>query len=357
MINVTKSYLPPLEKYEAYLDEIFRSGILTNNGELVKKLEKELCAYLGVKNLILVSSGTLALQVAYKLLNLKGEVITTPFSFVATVSSQAWEGLNPAFVDIDKDSFNIDTSLLVQNITHSTSAIIPVHVFGNSCDVEKLQQISTEKNLNIIYDAAHAFGVKFKGQSILNYGDISTLSFHATKVFHTIEGGALIVNDDALYEKARLMINFGISGPESIQCLGINAKMNEFQAAMGLCILDAIDEIIAQRKKVFDYYVSNLSGSVTLQKHEKNSTQNYSYMPVLFEDEAILEKVVSKLRRNGINPRRYFYPCLSNLNYIKDNPILPQAEDISKRILCLPLYDSLSLADTERIVSIVNSGV
>ena len=357
MINVTKAYLPDLKKYESYVEKIFKSGWLTNNGELVRKLQIQLKEYLGVKNIVLVSNGTLALQLAYKLLNLKGNVITTPFSFVATASSQVWEGLNPKFVDIDKETFNMDSDKIYSNIKKNTVAIVPVHVFGNSCEVEKIDIISKEHNLKVIYDAAHAFGVKYKGQSVLNYGDISTLSFHATKVFHTIEGGALIMNDEELYHKAELMINFGIKGPECIEGLGINAKMNEFQAAMGLCVLEDIDKILAERKKVYEYYMNNLPSSLTFQKKNEDGTLNYGYFPVVFKEEVVLIKVNQNLNNEGIYPRRYFYPSLHGLSYIKGQRNVPNSAYISERILCLPIYYAMELNVAKKIVDIIKRQV
>ena len=238
MINVTKTYLPDKEKYKKYIDEIYENCWVTNNGTLVQKLEKRLAEYLGVKNIVLVSNGTVALEIAYRTLGLKGFVITTPFSFVATTSSLITNQLLPIFADIEKNTFNINPKKIEKLITLNTSAILSVHVFGNACNVEEINKIASKYNLRVIYDAAHAFDVKYKEQSILNYGDISTLSFHATKLFHTIEGGALIINDDELVQKARYLINFGIKNQEEIPHLGTNAKMNEFEAAMGLCVLD-----------------------------------------------------------------------------------------------------------------------
>ena len=355
MINVTKTYLPELKKYEAYLEKIFKLGFVTNNGPLVKELQNRLEKYLGVKHILLVANGTIALQIAYKLLDIKGEAITTPFSFVATTSSQVWEGINPVFVDINKDTFNIDYKKIEEKISKTTSAIIPVHVFGNACDVEKIDEIAKKFNLKVIYDAAHAFGVKYKGNSVLNYGDISTLSFHATKIFHTIEGGALVINDDEIYDKARRIINFGISDPEHITEVGINGKMNEFQAAMGLCVLDDIDKIFENRKKVYENYMNYLSKNVIRQEQNINSSLNYCYFPVVFKDEETLLKVKEALASENIYPRRYFYPSLNNLPYIKDKTNrAPNSEFVSSRILCLPLYDSLELTVQKNIINIIN---
>lgn len=355
MINVTKIYLPELKKYEAYLEKIFKIGFVTNNGPLVKELQNKLEKYLGVKHLLLVSNGTMALQIAYKLLGIKGDAITTPFSFVATTSSQVWQGINPIFADINKDTFNIDYKKIKEKISKSTSAIIPVHVFGNACDVEKIDEIAQKFNLKVIYDAAHAFGVKYKGNSVLNYGDISTLSFHATKIFHTIEGGALVINDDEIYDKARRIINFGISDQEHITEIGINGRMNEFEAAMGLCVLEDIDKIFENRKKAYENYMTYLSKNVIRQKQNMNSSLNYSYFPVVFKDEETLLKVKEALAVENIYPRRYFYPSLNTLPYIKDKThSASNSEFVSSRILCLPLYASLESEVQKNIIGIIN---
>ncbi|MCB2291688.1 DegT/DnrJ/EryC1/StrS family aminotransferase [Clostridium sp. CS001] len=356
MINVTKVYLPELKKYEAYVEKIFKLGFVTNNGPLVKELQNKLEKYLGVKHLLLVANGTIALQIAYKLLGIKGESITTPFSFVATTSSQIWEGINPVFVDINKDTFNIDYKKIEEKISKTTSAIVPVHVFGNPCDVEKIDEIAKKHNLKVIYDAAHAFGVNYKGTSVLNYGDISTLSLHATKIFHTIEGGALVINDDELYGKATRIINFGIMDSERIVDVGTNGKMNEFQAAMGLCVLDDMDKILQGRKKVYENYMNYLSKNVIRQEQNINSNLNYIYFPVVFKDEETLLKVKVTLANGGIYARRYFYPSLNNLPYIKDKTNrLPNSELVASRILCLPMYDSLALVEQENIINIINA--
>lgn len=357
MINVTKTYIPSLDKYSVYLKEIFNSGIVTNNGQFLRKLKKELEGYLGVKNILLVQNGTLALQIAYKLLELKGEVITTPFTFVATVSSQVWEGLTPKFIDINSETLNLDEKLIEKNISPSVSAIVPVHVFGNACEVEYIDKVAKKNGLKVIYDAAHAFSVKYKNKSILNYGDISIMSFHATKIFHTIEGGALVIKDDELYKKACLMINFGIGGINSINGLGINAKMNELEAAMGLCILDSIDKIISNRKNVYEYYMNNLKGNIIFQKHNEKSSLNYSYFPIILSDEEKVNKLVKALSSENINPRRYFYPSLSTLPYLINKADVSIADDIAKRVLCLPFYDSIKVEELKIIVDIVNKNV
>ncbi len=341
MINVTKSYLPNKDKYKAYIEEIYENGWLTNNGPLVQRLEKRLAEYLGVKNLILVSNGTVALEIAYRTLDIRGFVITTPFSFVATTSSLVTNNILPIFGDINEKSFNLDPKNIENLITPNTSAILPVHVFGNACEVEKIEQIANKYNLKVIYDAAHAFDVKYKDKSVLNYGDISTLSFHATKLFHSIEGGAIIINDDNLVQKARYLINFGIKNTEEILHLGTNAKMNEFEAAMGLCVLDDIEEIKERRKDILENYRKELKDLVQFQEQNKNATENYSYFPVVFKSEEQLLKVQKALNEKQIFPRRYFYPSLDTLEYIEPKQECKISRDISKRILCLPIYAEL----------------
>lgn len=355
MINVTKTYLPDKDRYKQYVDRIFDSGWLTNRGSLLLELEERLREYLDVKHLILVANGSLALQVAYKALDLTGEVITTPFSFAATTSTLAWEGLKPVFADIDPDTFNMDPLYIEPLITPKTSAIVPVHVFGNPCDVESIAAIAKKNGLKVIYDGAHAFGVKCKGRSILEYGDISTLSFHATKLFHTIEGGAVITNDDEVARKVRLLINFGITGPDKIEGLGTNSKMNEFEAAMGLCILDDMDKIHASREKIWGKYKESLKNSVKLQKINSHTRENYSYAPVLFNTENELLQIQSELNTKKIFPRRYFYPSLDTLEYISPPQHCRTSRSISERILCLPLFPDLSNDDQMKIINIILS--
>lgn len=357
MINVTKTYLPDKEKYKQYIDEIYANGWVTNNGPLVQRLEKRLAEYLGVKNIVLVSNGTVALEIAYRTLGIKGFVITTPFSFVATTSSLVTNGLLPIFADIDPATFNIDPKNIEPLITPNTSAIVPVHVFGNACEVEEIEAIAKKHDLKIIYDAAHAFDVKYKGESILNYGDISTLSFHATKLFHTIEGGALIINDDSLVQKARYLINFGIQNTESIPELGTNAKMNEFEAAMGLCILDDMEHIVQSRKKAYETYQNELKGLVQFQEQNSNSTENYSYFPIVLETEEQLKKVEQALNERDIFPRRYFYPSLDTLSYIEPKQSCQISQDISKRILCLPMYAELPDTTQNEVIKIVKKSI
>lgn len=342
MINVTKTWLPNKDKYKVYVDKIYESGWVTNNGPLVRELENRLSKFLNVKNIILVSNGTVALEVAYRLLKLKGEVITTPFSFVATTSSLVSNGLSPIFGDINKDTLTLEPNSIKGKITSKTSAIVPVHVFANACDIDEITQIAKDNKLKVIYDAAHAFDITYKGTNILNYGNVSTLSFHATKLFHTIEGGALIINDDALVEEARLLINFGIDGVDSVKSLGTNAKMNEFEAAMGLCVLDDMTTIKAKRKEIYTRYQKELKGIVKFQKQNKNSSLNYSYFPIILKNEEQTLKVQNALNKENIFPRRYFHPSLDTLDYVKPEQYAIISRDITKCILVLPMYPELS---------------
>jgi dTDP-4-amino-4,6-dideoxygalactose transaminase len=355
MINVTKTYLPNPEKYKSYIDKIFNSGWVTNNGQFVQELEKRLCEYLGVENLLLVSNGTLALQIAYRALGITNEAITTPFSFVATTSSLAWEGIKPVFADIDPHTLNLDPSTITKLITGQTSAIVPVHVFGNACDMESIELIASEHNLKTIYDAAHAFGIQYKNKSILQFGDASTLSFHGTKVFHTIEGGAIIFKDKKHLEAARLMINFGIPGYDQISALGINCKMNEFQAAMGLCILDDMEFILTERNRVWQKYTDAFtdSANIVLQKQNEFSTQNYAYYPIILNSEKVLLKLKTALLEKEISPRRYFYPSLEQVPYVKQEQQVPNSASIATRILCLPIYPDLDPGIQDSIIETV----
>jgi dTDP-4-amino-4,6-dideoxygalactose transaminase len=278
-------------------------------------------------------------------LGLTGEVITSPFSFIATSSSIVWCGLDIKFADIDESTLNIDPAKIEEKISPKTSAIVPVHVFGNPCEVEEIEKHAELHNLKVIYDASHCFGVKYKGESILNRGDVSTLSFHATKLFHTIEGGALIINDDKLCEQARNIINFGITGEEKIDCLGINGKLNEFQAAMGLCLLDKVEGAIQKRKIISECYDEVLSESFCKPIFNKNGVKNYAYYPVIFKNEASLLKVQAILKENKIYPRRYFYTSLNQLRFLSEKQDAPVSESMSKKILCLPLSASLTVEE------------
>ena len=356
MINVTKTFLPDQEIYLEYVRGIWERGYLTNNGPLLQQLESQLKEYLEVDHLYFCGNGTIVLQIAIKALEISGEVITTPFSYCATSNAILWEKCVPVFVDIDKNTFNIDPELIEQSITSATTAILATHVYGNPCDVEKIEEIARKHNLKVIYDAAHAFGVTYKNKSLLSYGDISTCSFHATKVFHTIEGGALISNHPELDEKLSLLRAFGHQGDESYHFAGINGKNSEFHAAMGLCNLPLVPEIISARKEVFDAYDSQLNWDL-LERPVKNkdTVYNYAYYPVVFSSEQVLKDVLEALREQEIIPRRYFYPSLNTLPFMPRQIACPVSENISERVLCLPLYVGLPLTDVERISAIINS--
>jgi dTDP-4-amino-4,6-dideoxygalactose transaminase len=342
MIPVTKPFLPPIEEYNSYVAGIYKRNWLTNNGPLVNELELKLKEYLNLPHLLYLSNGTIALQIAIRALDLKGEIITTPFSYVATTSSIVWEGCEPVFVDIDPESLNIDPKKIEEAITPNTSAILATHVFGNPCDIDAIQAIADKHNLKVIYDAAHCFGSKYKGKSVFAYGDISTTSFHATKLFHTIEGGAVFSNNPELIKKMSLLRNFGHNGPEDFGDVGINGKNSEFHAAMGVINLKYISEILTSRKEQSQKYDKALIG-VDHQKITKNpdSVFNYAYYPILLPSTDRLLKIQETLNADKIFPRRYFFPSLNGLNYVnyRSNPV---SESVSTRILCLPLYYDLT---------------
>ncbi len=347
MIPVTKPYLPSREKLDRYIDGIYERQWLTNNGPLVQELTRRLEEYLGVENLLLVSNGTLALQIAYRALGISGgdapaEAITTPFTFVATASSLKWEGVDPVFVDIDAETWCLDPALVESAITPRTRAIVPVHVFGNACDVEAIDELGRQHGLKVVYDASHAFGVTYKGESLLKHGDAATLSFHATKLFHTVEGGAIVFKHKEDLERARKMINFGITGPETIEEIGINAKMNEFQAAMGLCVLDEIEENLESRRAVWSSYAESLDGHVVLQKRQPLSSHNYAYVPVVLASEQELKSTVERLQAQGVVPRRYFYPSLEQVRLYEQGGC-PVSAGIANRILCLPIFHGVDV--------------
>ncbi|WP_352418505.1 DegT/DnrJ/EryC1/StrS family aminotransferase [Proteiniborus sp.] len=356
-IYVTKPFLPPIEEYIIYLKKIWESGIVTNNGELVKRLEKELSSILKLSNLIAVANGTLGIQIAIKALDLVGEIITTPFTFIATCSSIIWQNCTPIFVDIDPETLNIDSDKIEPKITRKTSAILGVHVFSNPCDVKSINNISKKHNLKVIYDAAHSLFVDYEDKSILDYGDISVVSFHAVKFFNTVEGGACITQSKELAERIRQIRNFGFNENGQVTDIGINAKMSELHAAMGLASLKYIEEIRKKRKDKYNIYKKLLSNNKNIKFQKINTEQyNYSYMPVIFSDETILLSVLDKLNKNSIFPRRYFYPSLNNLKISTSSTYnLPIAENISRRILCLPLYNNLEDKDIEFICKLINT--
>lgn len=353
-IPVTKPFLPPKKDYDFYLNQIWESQWLTNMGPLSKKLEKELARFLNVEHLLFVTNGTIALQMAIKALDLKGEIITTPFSFVATCSSIVWEGCIPVFVDIDKNTLNIDPKKIEAAITGKTSAILATHVYGNPCNVELIQDIANKHNLKVIYDGAHAFGINIKGESVLNYGDISICSLHATKLYHSGEGGLMVMKDSTLLQKARYIRNFGISGHDSFKELGINGKNSEFHAAMGLANLKYIEVIHKKRKKLTESYDEALEQiGLTKPVWNNQANKNYAYYPVLFKSEEKLLKTFQVLQEKNIQTRRYFYPSLAKvLPYLRPS-YLTITEDTSKRVLCLPLYYDLSINEVQKICSLI----
>ena len=362
MIPVTKPYLPSREKLDKYIDGIYEREWLTNNGPLVQELTQRLEAYLGVRNLLLVANGTLALQVAYKALNVsdsafgtQNEAITTPFTFMATASSLKWDGVQPVFADIDPDTWCLNPANIQAAVTVNTRAIVPVHVFGNSCDVEAIDAIARNQNLKIIYDASHAFGVKYKGESLLNYGDAATLSFHATKLFHTVEGGAVVFKRKKDIARAKEMINFGITDVGSIEELGINAKMNELQAAMGLCVLDEMEENLEARANVWHCYERAFSKILQLQVKPEELDYNYAYFPVVFKSEDQVVQVLEILKENGVFARRYFYPSLESLEFLDSKVEQPISNNIARRILCLPIFDKFSQAEQQKVINLIKT--
>lgn len=352
MIPVTKSFLPPIEEYMAQVQRAYDNHWLTNRGELVQELESKLTEFLNLKEskILITNNGTVPIQIALKLLAMGGEVITTPFSYVATTAAIIWENCTPVFVDIHPGYLTIDETKIEAAITKKTTCILATHVFGNPCAVEEIERIAKKHQLKVIYDAAHCFGVTYKGKSIFEYGDMSTSSFHATKLFHTGEGGALFAKDPDLFHQCFYSHNFGHNGPLEFHGLGINGKMSELQAAMGLSVLPYMSQIIEARKNIVAYYDAHLDfNRLSKIVIREDTLWNYSYYPVLFENEEALLKAQEKLNGMDIYPRRYFYPSLTHLPYI-DNIPCNVSEDVAKRILCLPLYYNLQMATVNEII-------
>ncbi len=357
MINVTKTYLPSFEEYTAVLKRAWDKSWVTNNGLLLQELELKLKEFLNLKNLLVTSNGTVPLQMALKVLGITKEVITTPFSYVATTNVLLWEGCSPVFVDIDAHTFCIDANKIEAAITADTQAILATHVYGIPCDVEKIDAIAKKHGLKVIYDAAHAFGCTFNGKSLLSYGDISTCSFHATKVFHTGEGGCIIANDDQIANQLMLFRSFGHLGDDYFS-VGINAKNSEFHAAMGLCVLPQMSNIIEARKQVSKSYDELLDSKKIMKPlFNKDCDHNYAYYPVVFESEEVVLNVRAALLKNDVTTRRYFYPSLNQLPFIKNQVSCPVSEDVSKRVLALPLYTDLASEDIIRISTIINQAL
>lgn len=353
MTNVTQTFLPPISEYQEILQRAWDNKWLTNRGELVLELENNISQKLSSKKGIAMNNGTIPIQIALKLLGKGGEIITTPFSYVATTSSVVWEGCTPVFVDIEPNYWTIDPDKIEAAITKKTTCILATHVFGNPCDVKKIDAIAKRYNLAVIYDAAHSFGVNYVGQSIFDFGDISTCSFHATKVFHTGEGGMLFANSDQLFTDSYNAHNFGHNGPTAFNGVGINGKMSELSAAMGLAVLPYFDQIIATRKVISDFYFSNLSTDIQTIDLREGTNWNYSYFPVVFENEEKLLKVIEKLNEQDINPRRYFYPSLNTLDFVNGRSC-PISESLAARILCLPLFVGLDKEIQNQVIAIIN---
>lgn len=357
-IYVTQPSLPPLEEYVELLQEIWESKILTHNGPFVQKFEKELCSKLKLENFTTVTNGTIAIQTAIKALELKGEIITTPFSWIATISAIKWEGCTPIFCDIDADTLNIDTNKIEALITDKTVAIMPVHVFGNPCDVEAIEKIAKKYDLKVIYDAAHAIGSTYSGESLLSYGDISATSLHGTKLLNSAEGGGCITKDKELHEKIKQIRFFGYDDKKDVTMDGFNGKMTEVHAALGLANLKYFDEVLSDRKEKYFYYKNELSKSSNLKfQITKDGETNYSYFPVIFESEEVLLSVEKALNKENIYPRRYFYPSLNTYSKVVKYVNMPISESISNRILCLPLYQSLKVEELKKVVTIVREVV
>lgn len=358
MIISTQPFLPPKDDYFSMLSQVWQNKILTNMGAFSMRLENELIKYLNVENasLLYVSSGTIALQLSIKALGLKGDIITTPYSFVATTSAIVWENCTPVFVDINPDTLNIDPSKIEQAITPNTCAIIATHLYGNPCDVEALEKIAKKNNLKLIYDGAHAFDVKINNRSIFSYGDVSICSLHATKIVHTAEGGFIVTKNEELFSKMCRMRNFGFStNDDTISQVGINAKNSELHAALGLCNLQHIHSIFSGRKNLFQRYTEQLKSLPVQYPHRAlGSTNNYAYYPVIFESEEQLLLIEKKLIEKKVYARRFFYPSLDkHLPYVQVNNNCKNAQEIIPKVLCLPLHNNLSIQDIDFISSIV----
>lgn len=362
-VYVTEPFLPPLEELQVYLEDIWKSKSLTNNGKYHQELEKALCDYLGVKYISLFSNGTLALVTALQTLRITGEVITTPYSFVATTHALWWNGIKPVFVDIELGNFNINAEKIEAAITPQTTAILPVHVYGNPCNVQKIKKIADDYGLKVIYDACHTFGVKIKGEPILNFGDLSVMSFHATKVYNTFEGGAIVCHDEATKKRIDNLKNFGFVNETTVVTPGINAKMNEFQAAIGLLQLKYIDGAIEMRKQIAVQYrniLKNING-LTFLNDLPDIKHCYSYFPVLIDQNKFgrtRDEVYEELKKNKIYGRRYFYPLISQFPTYKglDSALpgkMPVAEKISGQVICLPIYPGLDESHITNICGII----
>lgn len=358
---VSKPYLPRRERLNQLIDGVYGRGLLTNNGPLVTELTSMLEAHLGVKNILLTNNGTTALQIAYNVLGLKKGILDSPvsaltpsFTYIATASSLAWEGISPRFVDIEPDTWCMDPKLAEAAIDDNVRALVPVHVFGMPCNVEKLEQVAQKNELQLIYDASHAFGSNYNGRSLLSYGDAATVSFHATKLFHTIEGGAIIFKRKEDYELGKKLLCFGQDMAGQITEVGINAKMNEFQAAMGIAVLEEIDQIYVARESIWHEYDNKLAPSLRRQSCINKYTPNHSYFPIILKDSAQVLTIQSALAKIGVDARRYFFPPLNRLEIFNDQSETPIADYISNRVLCLPIYPGLDRNTQLQIIKTLN---
>ena len=363
-IYVTQPYLPPLEEFIPYLERIWDSKILTNNGQFHKQLETDLCEYLGVENLALFTNGTIALVTALQALRITGEVITTPYSFVATAHSLLWNNIKPVFVDIDPSTCNLDPDRIEEAITPQTTAILPVHCYGNPCAVERIQKIADTYGLKVIYDAAHAFGVQYKGESLMRHGDLSVLSFHATKVFNTFEGGAIVCPDAKTKQRIDYLKNFGFADEVTVVAPGINGKMSEFNAVLGLLQLKHFDDALTRRRNIETRYriaLAQVQGILTL-PIQSNTHNNAAYFPILVGKGYPLDRdtLYQKMKDVGINGRRYFYPLISDMPMYRGLPSattgkLRLAKEAADSVICLPIYPDLSDADQMRVIACIKS--
>lgn len=357
MIQVTKTLLPEFEEYVGLLRGIWATGQITNHGELVTRLEGALSEVLGVRHVLLVCNGTIALQIAIRALRLRGPVVTTPFSYVATTSSLVWEGCSPVFADISPDSLCLDPQRTEDACARGASGILATHVYGNACAIGELSEIARRYGLPIIYDAAHAFAARYRGRSLCAQGEISVLSLHATKLFHSAEGGALVTDDDSLAREIQHLRNFGHDGPEAFFGLGINGKMSELHGAMGLAVLPHVSSDVSRRRALADAYDQALTSAPATQRcWRRELERNYAYYPVLFRSEADLLRVRSVLNERELFPRRYFYPALSALPYV-GHQSMPVAEDAAARVLCLPMGHDVSPAMAEEIAVLIQTAL
>lgn len=360
-IMVTRSSMPPYEEYIEMIKPLWDTAWLTNMGEYHQKFESKLCDYLQVENISLMTNGHMSLELAIQAMHLQGEVITTPFTFVSTIHAIVRNRLTPVFCDIDPETYTIDAKKIEELITEKTCAILPVHVYGCICDVEAIEQVAKKHNLKVIYDAAHTFGETYKGKSVVSYGDVSILSFHATKVFNTIEGGAVVYHDDAYGKELYGLKNFGIQSETIVDGIGANAKLDEFRAAMGICNLNYINQEIEKRKKCVEHYRKRLQGidNLMILKEQKNVVSNYAYFPIIIRDvkaKGIRDNIYDKLKEHGIYSRKYFYPLITEMECYKErysSKDTPIAKRISESVLTIPLYANLQEAEIDRICDII----